>query len=107
MSQAKPFCREVSPEEPAGLDQTGRRPRSALAHDPDDSQLKLESGNFMRFQADTGAQCNVRGIQKAAKDPHLKRITKTTAKIVAYGGSTLPVVGKIILKRKSKAPYRL
>ncbi len=43
--------------------------------------------------------------KKAAKDPHLKRITKTTAKIVAYGGSTLPVVGKIILNvaRKSDA----
>ena len=87
---------------------------SALAHDPDDSQLitlKLESGNFMRFQADTGAQCNVIPVdvyKKAAKDPYLKNITKTTGKIVAYGGSTLPVVGKIILSvRRGKAKHRI
>ncbi len=54
---------------------------SALAHDPDDSQLitlKLESGNFMRFQADTGAQCNVIPVdvyKKAAKDPYLSQLS--------------------------------
>ena len=33
--------------------------------------LKLESGNYIRFQADTGAQCNVipvSGYKKATKD---------------------------------------
>ena len=40
----------------------------------DDSQLvtlKLESGNFIRFQPDTGAQCTVLPLQvycKASKD---------------------------------------
>ena len=76
---------------------------STLSHDPDDTQLvtmKLESGNFLRFQVDTGAQCNVIPVdlyRSAAKDPSLKRVTKSTGKIVAYGGSVIPVVGSIIL----------
>lgn len=35
---------------------------SALTSEPDDAQLvtlKLESGNYMRFQVDTGALCDV------------------------------------------------
>ena len=55
----------------------------------DDSQLvtlKLESGNFLRFQVDTGAQCNVIPVslyQKASGD---------------FKGTTLPVVGSVILR---------
>ena len=85
---------------------------SALTADADDTQLvtlKLESGNFLRFQVDTGAQCNVIPIdlyKKATNDHGLKKVTPTSAKIVAYGGSKIAVVGKIILRvHRGEAKY--
>ena len=48
--------------------------------------LKLESGNYIRFQADTGAQCNVipvSGYKKATKDLSLAQVTPTNSKITA------------------------
>lgn len=72
----------------------------------DDSQLvtvQLESGNYLRFQVDTGAQCNVIPLQlyqQAAKDHKLTHITVTNSRITAYGGTTLPVVGTVALKVK-------
>jgi len=76
---------------------------STLSQDLDDAQLvakNLESGNFPRFQVDTGAQCNVIPVDlyiRAAQDPSLKRVTKSTGNIVVYGGSTIPVVGSVTL----------
>ena len=70
----------------------------------DESQLvtlELESGNFMRFQADTGAQCNVVPLalyKKATLDHELTKVTPTATKITAYGGTTLPVVGTVLLR---------
>ena len=70
----------------------------------DDSQfvtLKLESGHFLRFQVDTGAQCNVVPMdlyKKATKDHHLSNITPCKYKITAYGGTSIPVVGKAIIR---------
>ena len=67
----------------------------------DDSQLvtlKLESGNFIRFQPDTGAQCNVLPLQvyrKASKDEKLKKVNCTQASLVAYGGSKIKVIGRV------------
>ena len=69
-----------------------------LSHEPDDAQLvtmKLESGNFLCFQVDTGAQCNVVPVdlyRSAAQNPNLKKVTKSSRKIVAYRGSTISVV---------------
>ena len=60
--------------------------------------LKLESGNYIRFQADTGAQCNVIPVsvyKKATKDLSLTQVTPTNSKITAYGGTSLPVVGTV------------
>ena len=65
----------------------------------DDSQLvtlKLESGNFLRFQPDTGAQCNVVPLhlyKKASKDFELLNVTPINTAIVSYGGVAIPVVG--------------
>ena len=65
------------------------------AVDLDDSQLvtlKLESGNYLRFQPDTGAQCNVIPVslyRKATKDYRLERVTPVNAQLSAYGGSSL------------------
>ena len=70
----------------------------------DDSQLvtlKLESGNYLRFQPDTGAQCNVIPVhlyKKASKDHTLKQVKKAKTVITAYGGSRLPVVGQVVIR---------
>lgn len=70
----------------------------------DDTQLVtlgLESGNYLRFQPDTGAQCNVIPVhlyKKAVNDPDLKQIKPTNSAISAYGGSKLLVVGQITLR---------
>ena len=59
------------------------------AVDLDDSQLvtlKLESGNYLRFQPDTGAQCNVIPVslyRKATKDYDLERVTPAKAQLAA------------------------
>ena len=70
----------------------------------DDSQfvtVKLENGSFLRFQADTGAQCNVVPVhlyKKATKDFSLSKVTPCQSKITAYGGTTIPVVGSTLLR---------
>lgn len=70
------------------------------AVDLDDVQLvtlKLESGNYLRFQPDTGAQCNVILVdlyKKASKDDNLQHVTPFNSPIAAYGGSKGPVVGQ-------------
>ena len=70
----------------------------------DDSQLvtfRLDSGSYVRFQPDTGAQCNVIPVhlyKKAAKDPKLRKVTPVKSAISAYGGSQLPVVGQVLLR---------
>ncbi|PFX15885.1 Retrovirus-related Pol polyprotein from transposon 17.6 [Stylophora pistillata] len=70
----------------------------------DDSQLvtlKLESGNFVRFQPDTGAQCDVMPLhiyKKASKDETLEKVTPTEASLVAYGGSKVNVIGCVSIR---------
>ena len=65
----------------------------------DDSQFvtfRLENGNYVRFKADTGAQCNVVPLdlyKKATHDYKLKQVTPAKQRITAYGGMLIPVVG--------------
>ena len=72
--------------------------------DLDDSQLvtlKLESGNYLRFQPDTGAQCNVIPVhfyKKASKDYKLERVKPLNTQLSAYGGSKLTVVGQVRIR---------
>ena len=72
--------------------------------DLDDSQLvtvKLESGNYLRFQTDTGAHCNVIPVElyrKATKDYELDRVTPLNTHLTAYGGSKLTVVGQVSIR---------
>ena len=79
-------------------------PTQVSAVDMDDSQfvtLKLESGNYLRFQVDTGAQCNVLPLplyKKATKDIKLANVTPLRTTITAYRGNTLPFVGKVLLR---------
>lgn len=66
-----------------------------------DSQLvtlKLKSGNYLRFQPDTGTQCNVIPLhlyKKATKDVRVKHMKTYPTVIVAYGGLKIPVVGQV------------
>ena len=70
----------------------------------DDSQfvtLQLESGNYLRFQVDTGAQCNVVPMdlyKKATKDYKLSNVTPCQHIITAYGGTSIPIVGQAIIR---------
>ena len=70
----------------------------------DDSQLvtlRFNSGNFLRFQPDTGAQCNVIPVQlykQASKDYKLKKVKPCDKVIVAYGGSQLRIVGQSYIR---------
>ena len=66
----------------------------------DDSQLvtlKLESANYLRFQPDTGAQCNVIPLhlyKKTTKDVDLCNVTPVNMAIISYGGTSIPILGK-------------
>ena len=79
-------------------------PTQIAAVELDDSQmvtLKLELGNFLRFQVDTGAQCNVIPLalyKEATKDHSLTHIRLGNSQITAYGGATLPVVGQVCME---------
>ena len=70
----------------------------------DDSQLvtlKLESGNYLRFQPDTRAQCNVVPLhlyKKTTKDVDLCNVTPVNTAIISYGGTSIPILGKVRLR---------
>ena len=71
----------------------------------DDSQLVtlklVNSGSFLRFQPDTGAQCHIIPVhlyKQACNDEHLSNVRTVKSTISAYGSSRLPVVGEVILK---------
>ena len=67
----------------------------------DDSQLvtlKLESGNFIRFQPDTGAQCNVLPLQVYRRASIDEKLEKVQASLVAYGGSKIKVIGRVSIR---------
>ena len=63
--------------------------------------LRLESGNNLRFQPDTGAQCDVIPAslyKKATRDLKLENVNPIHTPLVAYGGTQLSVVEQVILK---------
>ena len=63
--------------------------------------LKLESGNYLRFQVDTGAQCNIVPLElyrKATKDNKLPHLMPDRQKIMAYSGAEIAVIGKVLLR---------
>jgi len=70
----------------------------------DDEQvtLKAKSGKYIRFQIDTGAQCNVISVQtykSLTGDYKLADVDQTAeAGIVNYDGTHLAVVGKVCLQ---------
>ena len=73
--------------------------------------LRLESGNYMRFQPDTGAQCNVIPVElykKATTDHNLERVEPIRTPPVAYGGTRLNVVGHVeLLVERNNTKYKI
>ena len=73
----------------------------------DDSQLvtlNLESGNYLRFQPNTGAPCNVVPLhlyKKTTKDVDLCNVTPVNTAIISYGGTSTPILGKVHLNLES------
>ena len=70
--------------------------------------LRLESGNYLRFQMDSGAQCNVIPMslyEKATNDYDRRHVTPVQSSIMAYGGGKLPIVGEVCI-RVSRDDYK-
>ena len=89
-------------------------PTQIVAVELDDSQfvtLKLASRNFLRFQVDMGARCNVIPLalyRQATKDHKLRQITLGKSQITAYRGETLPVTGHVLMDvQHHNRPYKL
>jgi len=70
----------------------------------DDTQLvtlKLKSGNYVRFQADTGAQFNVIPLavyKKTTGDFILSHVMPAQTTITAYGGHLITITATTLLK---------
>ena len=63
--------------------------------------LRSESGSYICFQVDTGAQYNVvllNTYKKAMGGMNLSKVSSTQTQLTAYGGVTLPVVGSVFLR---------
>jgi len=61
----------------------------------------LESGNYLRFQPNTGAQCNVVPLllyKKTTKDVDLCNVTPVNTAIISYGGTSIPILRKVHLR---------
>ena len=65
----------------------------------------------MRFQPDTGAQCNVIPVElykKATKDHNLEGVEPIRTPLVAYGGTRLNVVGHVeLLVERNNTKYKI
>ena len=85
-------------------------------HCLDDSQfvtLRIKTGGFIRFQVDTGAQCNVLPLdtyKEATGDRALREVTPTNSRVTAYGGAWSHTAGcgkssSAGMERKIKVPF--
>ena len=65
----------------------------------------------MRFQSDTGAQCNVLPMhiyQAASEAQSLAKVIQGKSALVAYGGSRIPVVSEAVMRMwRSEKSYLL
>ena len=60
--------------------------------------LKVPTGNFIRFEIDTGARCNVLPVhiyKQATGDFNLQQINPVQSSIVSYDGGNIPVIGTV------------
>ena len=71
---------------------------SAQSYDSNLVTLKVSSGNFIRFEIDTGARWNVLPVhiyKKATGDFDLKQVNPAKSSIVSYDGGNIPVSGTV------------
>ena len=71
---------------------------SAQSCDSNLVTLKFSSGNFIRFEIDTGARCNVLPVhiyKKATGDFDLKQVNTAKSSIVSYDGGNISVSGTV------------
>ena len=100
LSKGNPVVHPLATEEPEDDEVFETHTVGSL----DDSQLvtlRLASGSHIRFQVDTGAQCNVVPVgiyKRATQDRGLAQVTPSRMNITAYGGAMLPVVGTVLLR---------
>ncbi|XP_020616010.1 uncharacterized protein LOC110054021 [Orbicella faveolata] len=91
------YLEDGSPDEVFGVEEI-----SAVTLD--DSQLvtlKLESGTYLRYRPDTGAQCNVVPLhlyKKATSYFNLLNVTPLSTAIISYGGTSIPILGRVRLR---------
>ena len=70
----------------------------------DDSQLvtlQLESVNFIRFQPDKGAQCNVLPLlvyKRTSNDHNLEKVISVHTALMLYGESKIKVMGYVTIR---------
>ena len=60
--------------------------------------VKVPTGNFIRFEIDTGARCNVLPVhiyKKATGDFDLKQVNPANSSVVSYDGGNIPVLGTV------------
>ena len=63
--------------------------------------LKAQSGKFVRFLPDTRAQCDVLPLQiykDSSGDHDLANVILEESILIAYGGSSVKVIGETILR---------
>lgn len=75
----------------------------ASANQSSDSSLvtlKVQSGNSIRFEIDTGTRCNVLSahIYKVTGDFDLKHVTLAKSSIVSFDGRNISVLGTVKLQ---------
>ena len=91
-------------EEASDQDEVFQTQKVGTANSLDDSKLvtlKLESGNYLRFRPDTGAQYNTIPVhlhKEASRDFNLDRVQPPKTAITTYGGSRLEVVGSVRIR---------
>jgi len=72
----------------------------AISNDSEFVSLMLSNGSWIKFQGDTGAQCNVLPLniyKMHTGDKNLNNMLAKRSVITAYGGTTIDVLGEVAL----------
>ena len=94
-----PFLPRSASNKVSLLEEEDQLPVFKVTNQSSDSSLvtlKVLSGNFIRFEIDTGARCNVLLMhiyKKATGNFELKHVTPAKSSIVSYDGGNIPVLG--------------
>ena len=102
---------EISEDRPGEVFGAGKETRKRWLEPAQQVTLRLQSGKYLRFQPDKGAQCNVIPIdlyKKATSDFNMRKVIQQKSTLVAYGGSQVKVLGHVIIPVwRGPRPYRI